>query len=134
MTEIVDLIFKTYGLIGLLLVAPVGSTIWLWLHIVKTRDEAGKQSAEHTKQLLTVTESHTKELKIVYSLLAEVQDKRVADAQGVVTKLITTITEQTAMNTETNLALERMGDFIALGQPSTKVLPPHPKGGKKEEP
>lgn len=138
--DLVELITKTYGLVGLLMIAPVISTVWLWLHIAKTRNDSINRETAHSKQIIEITGKHVAELKESYDQrlkhaaelqekVAEVQRMRVDDAQSVVTKLITTISEQTATTTETNLALERMGDFIALNQ--TKALPPHNKGGKE---
>lgn len=139
MTELLELITKTYGLVGLLIVAPVASTVYLWRHIVKVQADLVSRDAAFLSQLVTAHEKSVSELKLLHQsriddvarvsgLVMEVQEKRVSDAQIVVAKLITTISDQTAMNSETNLALERMGDFIALSQ--TKSIPQHSVGDK----
>lgn len=83
MEELLLLIQKTYGLIGLFLVMPVLAAIALWRQNVKLQKD-----------------------------VAEAQKLRVKDAQDINAKLIDIVKEQTGLSTETNLALERIGDAM----------------------
>ena len=101
MEELILLVQKTYGLAGVLLLSPLLATIALWranasLHkdLIKTQEQA---RAEVVKATETATEA---------------QKQRVKDAQDINLKLIEVVKEQTALNTETNLALERIGDVL----------------------
>lgn len=121
MTDLVDLISKTYGLVGLLILAPFASTVYLWLYIVRTREAMLSQSMEFIRHMSQLNQLRIDDMTKSNSQLSSVQEKRVSDAQEVVNKLITTVSEQTAMNAETNLALERVGDFLSINR--TKHLP-----------
>lgn len=82
------LVQKTYGLIGVFLVAPMAAFVMVWRDNIKLRTEANKaKNAEIDAHKL-----------------------RVKDAQEVNVKLVDVIKEQNAMNSETNIALERIGD------------------------
>ena len=124
MNEIVELVAKTYGIVGLLILAPVAATVYLWKYVINLQKTLTEKDAEYIKQVIEVTRKNIEDLnKLHQSRLDDilkanlqvlsVQEKRVTDAQEVVGRLVTMISEQTAMNTETNLALERVGDFIA---------------------
>lgn len=90
MEELLLLIQKTYGLIGVFLVAPMAAVVAVWRRNDKLQGEVIKaKNAE-----------------------VEAQKQRVKDAQDVNVKLIDVIKEQTVLNTETNLALERLGDAL----------------------
>lgn len=90
MEELLLLIQKTYGLIGIFLVAPVLALIVVWKQNSKLQGEVVKTKNE----------------------VVEAQKQRVKDAQDINTKLIELVKEQTSLNTETNLALERIGDAL----------------------
>jgi hypothetical protein len=81
--ELLLLIQKTYGLIGLFLVAPIIALVFVWRQNVKLQKD-----------------------------LSEAQKLRVKDAQDINSKLIDIVREQTGLSTETNLALERIGDAM----------------------
>ena len=121
MTELIELVGKTYGLVGLLILAPFASTVYLWLYIIRTREAMLSQSMQFIKQMSDLNQLRIDDMSKFSSQLSLVQEKRVSDAQEVVNKLISTVSEQTAMNAETNLALERVGDFLSINQ--SKGLP-----------
>lgn len=123
MTDLIELISKTYGLVGLLILAPMASTFYLWKHVVDLQAKLVKSAEEHTETIKILHQARILDVERVNGLIMEVQEKRVSDAQVVVAKLITTISDQTAMNSETNQALERVGDFLAISQ--TKAIPQH---------
>lgn len=83
MSELLLLVERTYGLVGIFLLAPVGALAVVWRQNVK-----------------------------IQTALAEAQKLRVKDAQDINSKLIDIVREQTGLSTETNLALERIGDAM----------------------
>jgi hypothetical protein len=83
MEELLLLIQKTYGLIGIFLLMPVLGLIAVWRQNIKLQKD-----------------------------VAEAQKLRVKDAQDINAKLIDIVREQTGLSTETNLALERIGDAM----------------------
>jgi hypothetical protein len=98
MEEIFLLIQKTYGIAGLVLLSPfVGMVVFF------------KQNTQLQSAVVAATKGEV-----------EAQKQRVKDAQDVNVKLIEVIKEQSALNTETNLALERIGD--ALNEIQSKVV------------
>ena len=90
MEELLLLIQKTYGLVGLFLVAPVIALVVVWRQNIKLQVEIRTAQKEVT----------------------EAQKQRVKDAQDINSKLIDIVKEQTGLSTETNLALERIGDAM----------------------
>lgn len=94
MEELLLLIQKTYGLIGVFLIAPVIALIVVWRQNSRLQNDVVKTTKELTGQI------------------GKAQDQRVKDAQDINVKLIELVKEQTSLNTETNLALERLGDAL----------------------
>lgn len=90
MEELLLLIQKTYGLVGIFVVAPLIALIVVWKQNSKLQNE--------------VVKAKDKEV--------EAQKQRVKDAQDINIELIKLVREQTSLNTETNLALERIGDAL----------------------
>lgn len=98
MEEIFLLIQKTYGIAGLVLLSPFVGLVIVFRHNIRLQTEVVKATKE----------------------TVEAQKQRVKDAQDVNTKLIEVIKEQSSLNTETNLALERIGD--ALNEIQSKFM------------
>lgn len=94
MDEIITLIQKTYGLAGLLILSPAVA-----LYIVYRDKKA-------------VEERHDKDLAAANEKVTKVHEQRVADAQTFNGKLLDLVKEQTALNTETNAALEKISDKL----------------------
>jgi hypothetical protein len=90
MEELLLLIQKSYGLIGVILFLPVIGLVVVW-----------KQNTKLQAEVVKATKG-----------AGEVQEMRVKDAQAINMKLIEVVKEQTSLNTETNLALERLGDAL----------------------
>jgi len=116
MGELLDLIYKSYGLIGLLIAAPFVASVYLWKDNIKLRSDTALQLAELNKLRIADTEKFAISLSAVNDKIVKAQEQRVIDAQSITTKLVDIISEQSAMNRETNLALERVGDFLASNQ------------------
>lgn len=85
MEELIQLIAKTYGLAGLIMLSPFVAVVFLWRHTV----------------------AQTKEI-------ARVNEQRVQEAKEIVSKLLTALNELSATNKETNIALERVGDLMSV--------------------
>jgi hypothetical protein len=102
MEEIIQLITKTYGLVGFLILAPFAGMMVVWnenkrltlaLHDSERRG-SDKQSEMNDK-------------------IVKAQEQRVADAQQISSKLVEIVSEQSALNRETNIALDRIGDMLS---------------------
>lgn len=90
MEEVILLVQKTYGIVGLLILAPFVAVVYLWRQNIKLNESVVKATEKATA----------------------VQEQRVNDAQAISTKLIAVLTEQSALNTEANTAMERLGDAL----------------------
>jgi NACalpha-BTF3-like transcription factor len=105
MEELIQLIAKTYGIVGMLLIAPLGAAIVLYL--------------DHRKAQAI----HKKEIDEWEAKLAKAQEQRVQDAQAITTKLVEIVSEQTGLSKETNMALERINEVMTtLTQTLQQVL------------
>lgn len=85
MEEIVQLVTKTYGVAGLIMLSPLVAVVFLW-----------RQNLAQTIEL------------------ARVNEQRIADAKAVSEKLLLMVKEQSTLNQQTNSALERVGDVITM--------------------
>ena len=90
MEELLQLIAKTYGLVGLLIVAPFVATVYLW-----------KQNAKLHAEVVFATQAATK-----------ATEQRVTDAQQITTKIIALVEEQAGLNKETNIALDQVRELL----------------------
>lgn len=96
MEEVVTLIFKTYGIVGILILAPVIACIYLW----KENKAITRESAHH--------------LQAVNDRIVTAQQQRVIDAQAITNKLVEIVSEQSSTNMETNLALDRLETKLSV--------------------
>lgn len=85
MEDIIQLVTKTYGIAGLIMLSPFAAVVFLWRYSIA-------QAAE----------------------LAKVNEQRIADAKAISEKLLMMVKEQSTLNQQTNSALERVGDVMAL--------------------
>ena len=85
---------KSYGLLGVFIIAPLIALIFVWRHSESRIEKLQNEVVKATKEI------------------AEAQKQRVKDAQDVNVKLIEVVKEQTGLSIETNLALERIGDAM----------------------
>jgi hypothetical protein len=81
--EIIELILRTYGIVGLLIAAPFFAVIILW-----------------------------RENRRLHAETVHVQRCRVEDSQSVVSKLVDVVSEQSSLSRETNKALDRIADVM----------------------
>ncbi len=94
MEDLILLVQKTYGLIGLILFSPVAATVFLWI-----------ENKSLTRLLVSNTEA-------AHDKLAGVQAHRVDDAKAIMEKLMLIVSQQSSINEETNCALERIEERI----------------------
>ena len=98
MEEIFLLISKTYGIAGLILLSPFVGLGLMYRQNIRLQGDVVKATKENV----------------------ESQKQRVKDAQDISNKLLEVVKEQSSLNTETNIALERIGD--ALNEIQTKFM------------
>jgi hypothetical protein len=94
MDELIQLIARTYGIVGLLILAPIIAVIFLY---------KDNRRIHHDHEALMVDW----ELRV-----AKVQEQRVQDAQAITNKLVEIVSEQSALSRETNIALERISGIM----------------------
>ncbi len=85
MDDLILSIQKSYGLVGLFMISPIAAVVFLWRQLLKTQDK-----------------------------LEAAKDDRTNDAKAISEKLIALVGEQSALNKETTVALERVGDMLSL--------------------
>jgi hypothetical protein len=109
MEELVQLVFKSYGIVGLLLVAPLVALKFMWAH---------------AKDLQV-------QLQAANDRVNDVHGQRVKDAQQVAEKLIVMVQEHAELSKETNMALDRVGDMLSILQNNAVQLRLNPTHRKK---
>lgn len=91
--ELLALIMKTYGIAGLLIVAPIIAVVFLWKNNNALQSQVVAQAA-----LVAAAEKAR----------GDDQSKRVADTERMAEKLLLVVKEQTALGSESNSLLERL--------------------------
>jgi predicted sugar kinase len=94
MEEVIQLVIKSYGIVGLVMISPFVAMIALWKAYEKVRGE----------------------LQAANEKISATQDKRVEDAKEVATKLLTMTAEHASLGKETNMALDRVSDMLTVMQ------------------
>lgn len=105
MDEIIQLIIKSYGLIGIFLVLPLVACYFLW-----------KENKRLTLQIQASHDDAAKKIQECNDRIIEALKTRVADAQAISGKLMEMTSEQTASNKEFISALDRLTEIIT-GKP-----------------
>lgn len=105
MEDLVTLIVKTYGLVGAILLSPFIAVYFLWKELKATREST-------LAQRNTDTDKFNNTINSLSERLIKVQEQRVADVSSISEKMMVIISEQSAVSRETNMALERVGDFL----------------------
>ncbi len=103
MDELITLITKTWGIAGILLAAPFLAVWVLW-----------RANAKLNAQLVKSVETCKTELGDSHDKMSKIQDQRVLDAQSVTSKMMEVVSEQSALNKETNIVLDRVGDSLSV--------------------
>lgn len=104
MDELFQLFAKTYGIAGLLVLAPFIGIFYLWRQNVKLHKSVG-----------------------------DVQEKRIEDAKAISTKLMEIVEEQGAQNRESNIALDQVRDLLMRITVQKDKPPRQPTQQKEKE-
>lgn len=91
--DLLALIMKTYGIAGLLIVAPLIAVVFLW---------------QNNKDLHTQVVAQAALVAAAEKSRGDDQSKRVADTERMAEKLLAVVKEQTALGVESNSLLERL--------------------------
>lgn len=94
MDELVQLIAKTYGIAGLIMLSPFIMLGYVWKNNVKLHDQVSKIQAERA------------------AAVEKVQEARVGDAKATFEKMMVLIEEQAGLNKETNIALDQVRELL----------------------
>lgn len=94
MEEVLLLVYKTYGMVGVILLAPAVACIFLW------------------RENKNLNNAHIRQLQAANDKVAAAINQRVVDAQAITNKLVEIVSEQAAVNKETNLALAQLVDKL----------------------
>jgi hypothetical protein len=114
--DLIQAVVKSYGIIGLFMIAPVLSTIWLWRDNVRLNNDARQMAKDFAA---TVDE--------VGKRVVLAQEKRVDDSQSISNKLVDMVSEHAAASKETTLALDRIGDMISMLNIQFNGVQPSPR-------
>lgn len=96
MEQLFELIFKSYGIVGLIIISPLVALKFMWTHLKEVQ-----------VQLQTANER-----------VNETHSRRVEDAKEIAGKLMAMIAEHAELSKETNMALEKVGDMLTVLQNS----------------
>lgn len=88
------LVYKTYGLVGLIILAPGVACVFLW------------------RENKNIHGAHVRQLQAANDKVAAALQQRVVDAQAITNKLVEIVSEQASVNKETNLALAQLVDKL----------------------
>lgn len=97
MDELLTLVLKSYGIVGILILLPAAAAFVLW----KQNKELHAEVVAQTSLALDAQKDRTKD-----------QQARVADVERLMEKVIEIVREQTALNTEINGVLSRLGESV----------------------
>jgi hypothetical protein len=92
--KIIELIFQSYGIIGVILFLPTGGMVAIWRAYMKREKDSAKELAEANLRIEQATKA------------------RVEDAKAVSDKLMELVSEQSGLNKETNLALGHINNLL----------------------
>lgn len=92
MDELIQLVFKSYGIVGVIIFTPVIAVVFLWRHNQTLQER-----------------------------LQTANDKRIDDSQKISDKLMAMASEHAALAKETNIALDRIGDMMTTVQTQQTV-------------
>lgn len=105
MEELVQLIVKTYGIVGIILLTPTVGCVFLWRHYIhkeRLHSESEKQWSEKIEQL---GKGHSEKIE-------SLQQKRIDDVKALSDAVQKIATEQSGMNRETNMLMERINETL----------------------
>lgn len=102
MDDLIALIVKSYGLVGLFMLSPIVASIYLW-----------KDNVRLNNDMRAIAAANAKLVDEIGQRVVAAQEKRVADSQNLTDKLVELISDHTGAQQETNAALDRIGDMVS---------------------
>lgn len=111
MEDLIQLVTKTYGLVGVILLAPFALMKFLWADNKALR----------------------RQLEVANEKVNAVQEKRIEDAKAISEKLIEMSSEHAGLTKETNIALDRVGDTLTLMASAGFYRRPQPEAMDSDE-
>jgi hypothetical protein len=103
MESLVDAIVKSYGIIGLFMLAPIVAAVYLW-----------KDNVRLNKALQELAQKYTDSIDGMGQRVVAAQEKRVEDSKSISVQLMSMVGEHAAQAKEQTLALDRVGDMVAM--------------------
>ena len=113
MEDLIQLVFKTYGLVGILLFAPLIGVVYLWRDNKALNRMLLNNSKSQASELAAMSKNHYADITMAHDKTSAAQLLRVQDAQNIMTKLMELVSEQSSLNKETNIALDNIGDVLS---------------------
>jgi hypothetical protein len=103
MEELVQAIFKSYGLIGLFMISPVVATVYLWIDNKRLNNKIQDQAEKFASQIDSMGQR-----------VVATQDKRIDDSAKITSQLVQMVTESVGSAKDTAVALDRVGDMVSM--------------------
>ena len=105
MEELVQLIVKTYGIVGIILLTPTVACIFLWRHYVSVTEGHTGHGKVWGDKLQALADSNAAKIEVL-------QQKRIDDVRALGDAVLRIAIEQAAMNKETNMLMERINETL----------------------
>jgi len=116
MEKIVQLVMETYGVAGLVMLSPFAAVVVLWRENLRIQKDAKDSETKYRTSCTDCDKAYADKLASINDKLVSAHEQRVKDAQAITSKMVEMVAEQSAMNRETNLALDRVGDLMSVIQ------------------
>lgn len=116
MEKLFQLVMETYGIAGVIMLSPFVAVIAMWRENSKLHADAEAASMKYMATCKECDKTYAASLQAVNDRLVKAHEQRVVDAQAITAKMVEMVAEQSAMNRETNLALDRVGDLMSMIQ------------------
>lgn len=104
MDKLYQLIMDTYGIAGIITLSPLIGVVMLAREVRRLTDELVKTTTTWSEKV------------------SAAQQARIDDSKAISDRLMQVVTEQAALNKETNIALDRIGD--AMSEQAAQLPPP----------
>lgn len=103
MEELLQLVLKTYGIAGVVMMSPLGAVVYLW-----------KENKDLHNKISDLANDHADRIEEISTKVVAAQSQRVDDAHAVMEKFVTLVGETSEAMKETNIALSRLADMVQM--------------------
>ena len=103
MEDLIQAVVKSYGLVGVFMVSPVVSTVYLWI-----------ENRRLNTKMQDMAEKFTTQIDSMGQRVVAAQDKRIEDSARITTQLVQMVTESVGSAKDTAVALDRVGDMVSM--------------------